>query len=202
MDVEEKFRAALNEESDYPLTDELYDYILSHSIVEEKGKGEIIISAGVFNPDAYIIKQGIVRGYLHENGVENNLYFGMEGTFITSMQSFWAGEPSFLQIESCGPSTLLRIRKSTFDKMMAESYDFCRWIAGVYMRGSYYNEIKGKIMSGDASWRYEWLEKCRPELFEVVPLKAIASYLKMSEVHVSRIRKKILSGEYNGHQNG
>lgn len=60
------------------------------------------------------------------------------------------------------------------------------------MRMSYYNELKGKIMNGDARWRYEWLEKCRPELYDAVPLKAIASYLKMTEVHVSRVRKKIL----------
>lgn len=32
----------------------------------------------------------------------------------------------------------------------------------------------------------------KPELFDNVPLKAIASYLKMTEVHVSRIRKSIV----------
>lgn len=63
------------------------------------------------------------------------------------------------------------------------------------MKCSFQTEVKGKIMNGDARWRYEWLEKCRPELFDAVPLKAIASYLRMTEVHVSRIRNRILKGK-------
>ena len=39
----------------------------------------------------------------------------------------------------------------------------------------------------------------RPELLENVPMKAIASYLGMSEVHVSRI-KKAISTEQKGKQ--
>ena len=46
-----------------------------------------------------------------------------------------------------------------------------------------------------ARWIYEWLARCRPELFGNVPLKAIASCLKMTEVHVCRIRKMIVKGE-------
>ena len=82
---------------------------------------------------------------------------------------------------------------------MAESSEFCRWVAGVFTRRCCYGELKDKVMSGDAKWRYEWLERCRPELFENVPLKAIASYLKMTEVHVSRIRKKILQEKKINH---
>lgn len=194
MDSEELFREALSEESDFPLSDTLYDYILSNSTVVTVDKGTPVIAQGVCNPNVYIVKSGIVRGYILEQGVENNMYFGMEGTLLTSMASFWANSPSILCIEACTTTTLLKIEKGVYDRMMRESHDFCRWIAGVFIKCSYCAELKGKIMNGDARWRYEWLEKCRPELFDAVPLKAIASYLKMSEVHVSRIRKKILKG--------
>ncbi len=192
MDISDKFRKAFSEESDYPLTDELLGYILDHSSMVKVEKGCPIIDFGDTNPDIYIIYEGIARGYMQEDGVETNLYFGMGGTFVASMQPFWDGSPSIIRIEACSPTTLLRIRKSTFDSMMEESRPFLRWVTGVFMRMSYYNELKGKIMNGDARWRYEWLEKCRPELYDAVPLKAIASYLKMTEVHVSRVRKKIL----------
>lgn len=194
MDISDKFRKAFSEESDYPLTDELLDYILNHSDILKADKGSPIIDLGETNPDVFIIYEGIVRGYMLVEGVETNLYFGMEGTFVVSMQPFRKGSPSIIRIEACTATTLLRIRKSVFDRMMEESSTFCRWVAGVFIRMSYYTELKGKIMNGDACWRYEWLEKCRPELYDAVPLKAIASYLKMSEVHVSRIRKKILKG--------
>ena len=54
-------------------------------------------------------------------------------------------------------------------------------------------------MSGDDLWRYKALKNMRPELLENVPMKAIASYLGMSEVHVSRI-KKAISTEQKGKQ--
>ena len=188
---EVKFRNALNEESDFPLSDGLYEYIFKNSDTLYFAKGEAIINIGTNNPDIYIIKEGIVRGYMLEKGVETNLYFGMEGTFLVSMQSFYGGEPSILCVEACSNTVMLRIRKADFDKMMEDSHEFCRWVAGIFMKCNHHGELKGKIMNGDATWRYEWLEKCRPELFDAVPLKAVASYLRMSEVHVSRIRNKL-----------
>lgn len=189
--AEKKFRTALAEESDFELTDSIFRMITEHSEVLLFQKGDAIVDFDKCNPDTYFIREGIVRGYMLSEGIENNIYFGMEGTMFSSMQSFSLGEPSIIRIEACCPTQVLRIRKTEFDRLMIESNEFCRWVAGVFTRRSCYDEIKAKMMNGDARWRYEWLERCRPELFEHVPLKAIASYLKMTEVHVSRIRKMI-----------
>lgn len=195
MATKSKFRIALEEESDFPLTDEIYNLIINHSETLQFNKGEAIVDFDTINPDIYVIKSGIVRGYMINDGAETNLYFGMEGTMLSSMQSFSLGKPSIMRIEACCPTETLRIRKEEFDRLMGENISFCRWVAGVFTRRSCYDELKAKVMNGDARWRYEWLERCRPELFENVPLKAIASYLKMTEVHVSRIRKRIAKGE-------
>lgn len=194
MSDQDIFRAALNEESDLPLTDEIYRIITENSETLSFKKGETIVNIGDLNPDIYFIKNGIVRGYMINDGIETNIYFGMEGTMITSMQSFSMGQPAIMCIEVCSPTTVIRIRKPIFDKLMDESFEFCRWIGGVFSRRSFYDELKAKVMNGNAKWRYEWLKRCRPELFDNVPLKAIASYLKMPEVHVSRIRKEIAKG--------
>lgn len=186
-----KFRKDLSEESDFELTDEIFDYILANSDVCNFTKGEDIIKIDAVNPDIYIIVSGIVRGYRLSDGVETNFYFGMEGTLISSMQGFSNGTPAILSIEACCPTTCLHISKSDIDHMLSERNDFCRWFAGVFTRRSCFDELKSKVMNGNAKWRYEWLERCRPELFEHVSMKAIASYLRMSEVHASRIRKEI-----------
>lgn len=193
MSAKNCFREVLAEESDFPLTDSVYDLIVDAADEVSYGKRESIIVTGVVDPDVYIIKDGIVRGYILSQGVENNIYFGLEGTLLASMQSFSQGAPSIICVEACCQTTVLRLRKADVERLMDESSEFCRWIAGVFTRRSCYDELKAKVMNGDARWRYEWLERCRPELFEHVPLKAIASYLKMTEVHVSRIRKQILS---------
>ena len=194
-EAELKFRAALAEESDFPLSDELYDYITAHAEARNYTKGEAIVEEGVVDPDIYIVKEGVIRGYMTHEGTETNIYFGMEGTVLASMQGFSLGQAAIIRFEACCKVTMLRITKSDFYRMMEESHEFCRWFAGMFTRRSCYDELKAKVMNGDARWRYEWLERCRPELFDNVPLKAIASYLKMTEVHVSRIRKSIVKGK-------
>ncbi|MDE6360694.1 MAG: Crp/Fnr family transcriptional regulator [Muribaculaceae bacterium] len=185
------FKTVLGEESDFPMSDRIYNTITENAELLTFRKGETLVDIGSIDPDIYIIKQGIVRGYMVNDGVEMNIYFGMDGTLLASMQGYSLSRPSIICIEVCCPTTVLRIRKAVFDRLMEESNEFCRWVCGVFTRRSCFDELKAKVMNGNAKWRYEWLEKCRPELFDNVPLKAIASYLKMTEVHVSRIRKEI-----------
>lgn len=185
------FKTVLGEESDFPMSDHIYNIITENAELLTFRKGETLVDIGSLDPDIYIIKQGIVRGYMVNDGVEMNIYFGMDGTLLASMQGYSLSRPSIICIEVCCPTTVLRIRKTVFDRLMEESNEFCRWVCGVFSRRSCFDELKAKVMNGNAKWRYEWLEKCRPELFDNVPLKAIASYLKMTEVHVSRIRKEI-----------
>lgn len=189
--IEQKFRNALAEESDFPLDDSLYNYITDNATTLIFQKGDAIVDFDSLDASLYVVKTGIVRGFMSNDGAEANIYFGMEGTVMASMQCFSCNKPSIMRIEACCYTEMLRIAKPTFDSMMDANPRFCRWIAGVFTRRSCYDELKAKVMNGDAKWRYEWLERCRPELFDNVPLKAIASYLKMTEVHVSRIRKSL-----------
>jgi len=190
--VEQQFRSALANESDFPLDDNLYDYIVGNAVMQVFQKGDVIVDFDSTDATLYVIRTGIVRGFMSNEGVEANIYFGMEGTLVASMQCFSYNKPSIMRIEACCYTEALRIAKPTFERMMDDNPRFCRWIAGVFTRRSCYEELKAKVMNGDAKWRYEWLERCRPELFDNVPLKAIASYLKMTEVHVSRIRKSLV----------
>ena len=84
------FREALSEESDYMLTDELFNSIIDHSELLSFNRGDAIIDIGKIVPDVYIIAEGVVRGYLFQNGTENNICFGLTGTLITSMHCFHA----------------------------------------------------------------------------------------------------------------
>ena len=107
------FRNALKEESDFPLTDNIFRHITENSDVHKFMRGEAIIDFGDVNQDIYLIKEGIVRGYMLNEGVETNLYFGMEGTLVTSMQSYSTNSQAIIRIECCSPTTTLHIRNPT-----------------------------------------------------------------------------------------
>lgn len=193
MDLSE-FRKLLEGESPYPLNDEIFNLIISNSETLHFGKGEAIVDIGETKPGIYIIKKGVVRGYINEDGTERNHYFGLSGTVLASMHCYFADKPSILCIEACNQCEILHIPQRRFKEMLEESHALCLWINGVLFGMQYFQEVKSKIMNGDSQWRYKWLMNCRPEILQAVPLKAIASYLGMSEVHISRIRKDIYSG--------
>lgn len=186
-----KFKEYLGEESDYPLTDDIYDEIIEKSELLFFNKGDAIIDIGIVDPDFYFIRKGVVRGYLFHDGEEKNICFGLSGTFFNSMHSFSAGKPSILRIEACTPTEVYRYSKSEFLKAESKASDVYKFIMGAFTLRAYFSELKAHIMAGDSKWRYEWLRQTRPELLENVPLKAIASYLGMSVIHISRVRKEL-----------
>ena len=134
-EAELKFRAALAEESDFPLSDELYDYITAHAEARNYTKGEAIVEEGVVDPDIYIVKEGVIRGYMTHEGTETNIYFGMEGTVLASMQGFSLGQAAIIRFEACCKVTMLRITKSDFDRMMESQGDERRCPLAVRVAG-------------------------------------------------------------------
>lgn len=51
-------------------------------------------------------------------------------------------------------------------------------------------DLPASIKQGDALSRYNKMIADRPEIFKQVPLKIIASYLGITQQHLSRIRRK------------
>lgn len=189
--IDAEFREYLAEESSFPLSDLIYNEIIEKSELLSFDKGDVIIDIGIVDPDFYFIRRGVVRGYLFHDGEEKNICFGLSGTIFNSMHSFACGQPSILRIEACMPTEVYRFHKRDFDLAEQNASDLYKFIMGAFTLRSYFSEVKAKIMAGDSRWRYEWLRHTRPELLENVPLKAIASYLGMSVIHISRVRKEI-----------
>ena len=185
------FKSELFQESDFPMSDILFDMIMDVGHEKVFARGESIIRAGSTVPDVFIIYDGVVKGFLNLNGVEKILYFGSCGTLLTTMHSFSCSQPSVIDVEACTKVTAICVLKQDFDHLMDTSIEFCKWIAGIFSRRCYYQEVKAKIMCGDSKWRYRWIQKCRPELLQNVPQKSIASYLGITEQHLSRIRRSL-----------
>ena len=63
------FKTVLGEESDFPMSDHIYNIITENAELLTFRKGETLVDIGSLDPDIYIIKQGIVRGYMVNDGV-------------------------------------------------------------------------------------------------------------------------------------
>lgn len=184
-------RELIAKESSYTLDVSLTDRLIDMGSIMRMRSGDPITKAGDINPDFYILIDGIMRCW-HVEGdgmVERTSYFGLPGTVCISYHSYLLGQPSPNTYEVCCPSTVMRVAKSDYSRLIDESPEFARWCLGNVQFQLYFFERKGRIIQGPARERYESIMKDRPEIVRRVPLKIIASYLGITPQYLSKLRR-------------
>lgn len=188
-----KFREALQDESIYPATDAIYDWIVDTAEVIQLKKNKVLIDYDEIEDSVFFILDGIMRGtIINRDGVERTLGFGEAGTLIYSSQCYTLGRPSLKRYISCTPATVLKIPKNVFNAHIDEDHEFCRWIMGALSLAVCYRDLRHEGLNGDALYKYKFIEEHRPAIIQHVSNKVLASYLNITEVHLSRIKKQML----------
>jgi CRP-like cAMP-binding protein len=88
------------------------------------------------------------------------------------------------------PVEMLSIQKKEIDDLAAKSPNWMKFLK--IMAERQYIELEKRIFQlqkGNALQRYVELEKKQPELIQNIPLQHLASYLGVTQRHLSRIRK-------------
>jgi len=175
----------------YPIREEAKGKI--RELVREIGlpKNTIIIEADKVEKYIYFIKNGVVRAYSeHEKG-EITFWFGEEGEVLLSMKSYVDGERGYENIELLVNCSLYRIEIVKLKQLFREDIDVANWarkLAEKELLKIEHRVISRELLS--AKQRYNDLIKNRPGLLKRVPLKHIASYLGITQVSLSRIRRE------------
>ena len=187
----DKVKELLARESWLRPSEALLDQFLAPAESISLKKNEVLIMSGKYDPNIYIVKEGIIR-YSYMHGVkETTFIFALPGSMIISMHCFYAHQPAFYQVDACCPSIVLRITKSHFDHLVESSHEFARWALSYEQGQLYYLEKKDTVINGDARERYESLLRQRPDILEKVALKHIASYLGITPQYFSRLKQQI-----------
>lgn len=215
--IEKKdFRTLLAQESRYEIDLSILDMLIEGAETLKLKTYEPIIDTGDFNPDIYIVKSGLVRGTYLDKNIEKTAGFALAGTLFMSFHCYYGGQPSYYRYEACCASEVLHVKRSHFNEMINSNHEFAKWILSAHQNQLFYNEFKSKILTGTARERLIQLTKNLEillttetsdnyyervmedvdlrwrEIFNVVPAKVIASYLGITEQHLSKIKKEIL----------
>ena len=142
----------------------------------------------------YFIEKGIVRLYVEATEInpESNIGFGYQNSIITSFNSFISQKPSQLNIQALTDCEIKYISKSTLDQLIESHQEISNW----------YRILMEKTLSGHINRQIELLTLSPLQRYQVflnrsgnlvnsIPLKHIASYLRMTPETLSRIRKHI-----------
>ena len=176
------------------LNDDEWLYFSSMLRFREVRKNELIVLEGSLSTDIYFIINGVVRTYFtNENGQEKTFHFSLENTFAADYESFLKGSQSKYSIQALEDSSLALISVDMLNnaykhirngdrlgRIIAEKYFFL-WsgvIQDIYML----TPIE----------RYSNMKRQFPDILQRVPQHYIASYLNITPVHLSRLKKAIL----------
>ena len=152
-----------------------------------------LANAGEVASKIYLLVSGLMRVYLSsESGKEYNKNFFMPLSFVGSFTSIIKKEPSKLTYEALTDCKLYEI---DFNKIV----DLCQHdiqISNLYNKilekiFMSYEERQLELISMDAKQRYVQLIKRLPNIDSMIPQYQIASYLGITPVQLSRIRKTL-----------
>ncbi len=152
-------------------------------------KGDFLIREGEVERNLYFIENGAVRVFLLTELEEQTIRFGYKGSFINSLSSFIKAAPSEFYIEALRKTTVKIIPKDTLLKIVHEDADsIVQYIALLELLVTQQIEREIDLLTGSPSHRLERVLQRSPNLFQEIPLKYIASYLRMTPETLSRIR--------------
>ncbi|MEL0456183.1 Crp/Fnr family transcriptional regulator [Flavobacteriaceae bacterium SZ-1-7] len=141
----------------------------------------------------YLIVSGVVRCYIcTESGKEFNKSFYMPTSFMGSLTALVKRAPSAFVFESITDVEAFEVDYYRLMELHKRSNAlkslYSRILEKVYME---YEKRLVDLISLDATGRYLELRKQNPEIDDLISQYHIASYLGITPVQLSRIRKKL-----------
>lgn len=172
------------------LTGAMKDAGLEWSAPMELKRGEVLFTAGRTNIPVYFLEQGIVR-IVQQNGDDlNTIRFAYKGSLFAAMDSLITGQPTAYTGEAIKHTVVRSIPKIAFlDFIGSDVRHMKLWntLLGYVITGQLERETD--LLTTSPRDRYERVLKRSPQLFQEVPHKYIASYLRMSPETLSRLLK-------------
>lgn len=159
--------------------------------------GEVYIAAGSSPGRLAYISKGLIRAfYLKENGEEVTVLLRWEDQFFAAYDTIFFSRPSRFTYQAMEPSSLLEVNYEHFMELLnasprlgkAKDYFLTGMLAETMER------VESFILMHPEE-RYLNLLKEKPDIIRRCPDKYIATFLGITPVSLSRIRKR-LAGKY------
>lgn len=157
-------------------------------------KGKFIVHAGEAQNDVWLMESGIARGYLLDTNGEDvtDCFIFRPGSAAMAISDLKAGIPSPLAIEMLEDGKFYCIPISAVVDLQKHYIEIS--LLYTHLLASSLNmhwRLKCVLTQYTAPQRYEWFLKEYPGLIDRVSKKYIASFLGISPVTISRIRKTL-----------
>jgi CRP-like cAMP-binding protein len=157
-------------------------------------KNQFHLAAGKISDEYLFLEKGCMRTFVHDiQGNEVTTNFCMPGQVVFEVSSFFNRTRSRENIQALTDCEGWFITYEQLNNLFHELPEFREFGRSILVKA--FSELKTRTLSmitETAEERYETLLKTNPEIFQLAPLKNIASYLGITDTSLSRIRKELL----------
>jgi CRP-like cAMP-binding protein len=170
--------------------DELNGF-LSQAITKTYKRQEIISRPASIPNEIFFINKGIIRVLIIDNeGIEHTIHFALENQFIADYSNFIQKQPSIYSLQTLEETEVVILPRNTIEwgyKNLTDGQKMGRLIAEYYF--IYQDDRIKNLYVRTPKQRYDKITDVFPNIHNRVPQHMIASYLGITPIHLSRLKK-------------
>ena len=152
-------------------------------------KGDYLIREGEIEKNLYWVASGAIRVFYLTEFDEHIVRLGYKDSFINSLSSFIKQTPSEFFIQAIRNTTVMVISKEQLHNLIHETSDSLKqYLALLELLVTQQIDREIDLLITSPAERLKRVLVRSPNLFQEIPLKYIASYLRMKPETLSRIR--------------
>jgi len=156
----------------------------------ELSRNEFLKVSGSIDTNLYYILSGSLRIFIIDESEEHTIRFGYQDNMIASLNSFISEKPSEYFIQAIKKTKIKVIGKKAVMKLIEGSPELQQfWNIALEQIIFQQLEREQDILISSPKERYRRVMERSPQLFQEIPNKYIASYLRMTPETLSRIKK-------------
>lgn len=152
-------------------------------------RNEFLKVKGTIDTNVYYVESGSLRIFVLDNDEEQIIRFGYQKNLVAALDSYLSGKPSDLYIQALKKTVVRVITKAQVEEFLKEEPNQLLWVK--ILEGLVLQQMEREIdiLTASAKERYNRVLKRSPQLFQQIPNKHIANYLRMTPETLSRLKK-------------
>lgn len=151
-------------------------------------RNEFLKVKGTTDTNIYFVESGSLKVFVLDDHEEQIIRFGYKGNIIVSLDSFLTGKPSDFFIQAIKKTVLVVITRQQLEQFIKNQSESTWWIKTLEGLVLQQLEREVDILTSSPKERYKRVLKRSPQLFQEIPHRYIANYLRMSAETLSRLK--------------
>jgi len=154
-------------------------------------RNEMLVQTGNIDNWIYYVESGALRICVESENEIHTTRFAYRGSLVTVLDSFFRDVPTIYSIEAMRKSKVIRMNKNDFKEFVLANQEYTT-LWRILLEELVLQQLEREVdlLNNSPAERYKRVYERSPQLFQEIPHKYIAAYLRMTPETFSRLHSK------------